>query len=77
VVDERVRQAVRSVVDDQPVLGVLAADLLVDLCGRRSRPRSELDQERVGLRVIRCGGRRALLLRSLLVLLEDGVAHVA
>jgi hypothetical protein len=49
---ERVRQVVGPVVNDQPVLRVFAADLLVDLCGRRGRPRPELDQERVGLRVI-------------------------
>jgi hypothetical protein len=46
---ERVRPAIRPVVNDQPVLGVLAADLLIDLGGRRCRPRSQLDQERVSV----------------------------
>jgi hypothetical protein len=49
---ERMRQTIRSVVDDRPVRGVLAADPLLDRSRRRSRPRPELDQERVGLRVI-------------------------
>jgi hypothetical protein len=35
---ERVRQAVRPVVDDQPFLDILAADLLVDLSRRRAGP---------------------------------------
>jgi hypothetical protein len=52
---ERMRQAIRSVVDDQPVVGILAADLLVDLSGQCTRPRPELDQERVGLRVVQYG----------------------
>jgi hypothetical protein len=36
---ERVRQPVRPVVDDQPFLDILAADLVVDLRRRRDRPR--------------------------------------
>jgi hypothetical protein len=52
---ERVRQAVRTVVDNQPLIGILAADLLVDLSGRRGRPRPELDQERVSLGIIQNG----------------------
>ena len=43
---ERVRPAIRPVVNDQPLLCVLATDLLIDLGGRRCRPRSQLDQER-------------------------------
>jgi hypothetical protein len=40
---ERVRQAVRPVVDYQPFLDILAADLVVDLGRRRGRPRPERD----------------------------------
>jgi CBS domain-containing protein len=49
---ERVRHTVRPVVNDQPVLGIFAADLLVDLGRRRGGPGPKLDQKRVSLRVV-------------------------
>ena len=52
---ERVRPSVRSVMDDQALLGIFAADLVVDLSRRRGGPRPELDQERIGLRVVQDG----------------------
>jgi hypothetical protein len=70
---ERVRQAVQPVVDDQPVLGVFAADLLVDFGRRRRRPRPELDQERVGLRVIQCGLAQSWLEPPV----QEGIVHRA
>jgi hypothetical protein len=41
--------------DDQALLGIFAAYLLVDLSRRRGGPPPELDQERGGLRVIQYG----------------------